>query len=72
MPPLGKFDGFFFFWHVLTISIAFAVEFAPASTLEMFKLGPLDASTWLPHDLQQPFQHCSTCLKHPQSIRLAT
>ena len=44
MPPPGNFGGFFFFWHVLTISIAFAVKFAPASTLGMSKLGPLDAS----------------------------
>ena len=44
MPPLGNFGGFFFFRYVLTISIAFAVEFAPFSTLGMSKLGPLDAS----------------------------
>ena len=44
MALLGTFGGLFFFRHVLTIYIAFAVEFAPVSMLGMSKLGPLDAS----------------------------
>ena len=43
---LGKFGGSFFFQHVLTISMALAVEFAPILTLGT-SVGQLNASMWL-------------------------